>query len=280
MINKKIRLGIFNYGKYIKSLIALIAIAGFLSSNSGVAYSDSYSAESKNSDYMPRACSAWQTPDKAVEVNETTSNPINAFVQSLPQDVDEARKKLAGIEEATPEELKEAYDLYYGQWLPQYQAERATQRLNDAADANGTARVSDLRSADGFNFTPGWWPAEEAIGHDEHSETTFPLNPNYYADQETTQRLAQELGGVVTTIPGPVEGPFSWPDQPAIRLPDGRVLNAGLVARKLQQLQSTYRRAVDNYELNLTNNIAIIGTGYLTEPVDPFEALRNHYLNN
>ncbi len=152
-----------------------------------------------------------------------------------------------------------------------------TSYIDAQAAKNGTPTVTELLSVPGWDFTVGWWDQSQAVGTGELNKGE-PYNILYYANDETTQFLANALGGQVTVIKGPTTGPFSWPDQPAIKLPNGEVLNAGVVAQQFQRFQQQYRGSIENYKLNLEQNSAIVGTGYLQAPIDPITALKSYFV--
>jgi hypothetical protein len=58
-----------------------------------------------------------------------------------------------------------------------------------------------------------------------------------------------------------------------ILMPDGKMLNAGLVGKTWERVLAENKRQVSNYELNLARNPNIVGTGFLSSPGDPVDML-------
>ncbi len=112
----------------------------------------------------------------------------------------------------------------------------------------------------------GWLPTFEqnpvVTGPNGYSSN---MNPIYFADPATAQRMAQQLGGELFYGDqfGSPGSPTTFPNQALIRLPNGQVVNAGLVA-------NTYNHGYSQNYIDMV--LAGIVNGYDQTPtggVDP-----------
>lgn len=124
----------------------------------------------------------------------------------------------------------------------------------------------------GLGFTPEFQTG--LFGSGDAPMGGQSLNPRMYATDPSAAQLAEILGGSVTATQGAAWPGGSAQNPAAIRLENGGMINAGAVGSRLLQLQDVYRQAMSNYELNQRSNPAIIASGMLQAPTDPYESLR------
>ncbi len=146
-----------------------------------------------------------------------------------------------------------------------------------AARANGTPTVNKLLAVPGMQFTPQW--KTNVIGYDSYSGVSTKYNSLFYATENTAKQFAQWLGGEYIPQESYTGGPYTIPVGAQVKI-GTTYLNAGLLAKEFERLQNDYIRAVKNYEQNLAQNSAIIGTGSLIAPTDPLETLKTKYIKS
>ena len=111
--------------------------------------------------------------------------------------------------------------------------------------------------------------------------TGQPYNQNQYASPESAQWLAQQLGGEYVPAESYEGGQAgTMPGAAYIKMPDGTMMNAGLVGRQYERVQGEYQQQMRNYEMNLSQNPNIVGTGFLSQPGNPIEMLQNRLAGN
>jgi hypothetical protein len=143
--------------------------------------------------------------------------------------------------------------------------------VDTAASVNNSTPLGTVMNNPAYKQPLGF--GAQTVQTDAAGQT---FNDRQYANAPTAQWLAEQLGAEYIPAEDYSGGQAGqMPGAAYLRMPDGSMMNAGLVGQQFQRVQNEYAMQARNYEQNLAQNPNIVGTGFLSEPGNPIDMLKN-----